>query len=146
MNKWTCRLAIKRQDGATWSDRGNEIEGSVYLPRLNGQGVSVHESDTARLWVFFVVFFCFLTMVVHARVRCHQPLCRWLIRRAPPPPFPLGEALWRAGPAAVSASAGRQLSPAGAAHGLHTGFAAAAAAACMSVLVLAGRVSSLIRW
>lgn len=61
---------------------------------------------------------------MHARARRHQPLCRWLIHRAPSPPLLPPEVLWRAGSAAVSAafspSSGRLLSPPRATLAFHT--------------------------
>lgn len=57
----------------------------------------MHQSNAATLGFF-------LTALVHARARRHQPLCRWLIHRAPSPPLLPPEVLWRAGSAAVSAA------------------------------------------
>lgn len=73
----TCGVAIKEWESETESNRGNEIEGNVYLSRLNGQGISVHESGAARL----LFGGCAHTHTHTSRIY-HQCLSMWLIHCA----------------------------------------------------------------
>lgn len=73
----TRGAAIKEAEREAESNGGNEREGNVYLFRHNGEGISVHESHTARAQWLFVE-------CTHIYRRC---VSMWLIHCATSMPF-----------------------------------------------------------